>query len=129
MLGELASSNAAEIQLQLNADRGGSLSKSSGVVKEVVELAESPVGPLKNATVKGNIPGFEGERTVSLQKHTVKATVRVDANDTPLDQLKSIGKAAIEMVADAVGRGRGAESSGPPVFEELQQREITSGDE
>jgi hypothetical protein len=132
MLGELSNSNAAEIQLQLNADRGQSLSKSEGVVAEVLALARKPIGPLKNATVKGTRPDFEGERSVSLKKHTVKGTARIDPKDGPLAQLESLEKAAVRMMQVAAELperilGRILQNTDP--IETPVLRELSSGDE
>lgn len=101
MLGELAESNAAQVQLQLNADRGQSLSKHKGVVEELRQLARRPISALKNAVVKGSTPSFEGEKTVSLQKHTIRGTARVDSADPPIAQLESLSAVASILVEEA----------------------------
>lgn len=98
MLGELAESNAAEVQLQLNADRGQSLSKDRGIVGELLHLASRPINALKNAVIKGQTPAFEGERTVSLAKHTVKGTVRIDPSSPPKAQLVPLNELATAMI-------------------------------
>jgi hypothetical protein len=132
MLGELSNSNAAEIQLQLNADRGQSLSKSEGVVAEVLDLARNPIGPLKNAVVKGTRPDFEGERSVSLRKHTVKGTARVDPKSGPFAQLESLEKAAIRMIQTAAGLPSqilAQVRKGPDVVAPPAQLELSAGDD
>lgn len=101
MLGALAESNAAEIQIQLNADRGKSLEKTKGVVKEIVDVAKHPIGPLKNATLKGTTPNFEGERVVSLRNHTVKGTARLDSTQPPFVQLEALESTALQMFEDS----------------------------
>lgn len=98
MLGELAESNAAEVQLQLNADRGQSLSKDRGIVAELLHLASRPINALKNAVVRGQTPSFEGERTVSLAKHTVKGTARIDPSAPPVEQLVPLSELANAMI-------------------------------
>lgn len=110
MLGELAESNAAEVQLQLNADRGQSLSKSRGVVRELVELARRPINALKNARITGQIPEFDGERTVSLIKHTVKGTARIDPTAAPTAQLEPLDELAAKLI-DALPVGDEASES------------------
>lgn len=103
MLGELAESNAAQVQLQLNADRGQSLSKTRGVVDELKQLVRHPISALKNAVVKGNTPSFDGEKTVSLQKHIVKGTARLDSSDGPIAQLDELSVVASTLVYEVRG--------------------------
>lgn len=98
MLGELAESNAAEVTLQLNADRAQSLSKSRGVVRELIALARLPISALKNARVTGETPEFDGERTVSLIKHTVKGTARIDPSAAPGAQLEPLDELAATLI-------------------------------
>ncbi|GHD06215.1 hypothetical protein [Zhihengliuella salsuginis] len=100
MLGELGESNAGAVQLQLNADRGQSLSKTRGVVNEVIELARRPINALKNAVIKGRTPEYEGERSVSLQKHVVKGTARIDPHSDAIDQLAPLLEVASQMVEE-----------------------------
>ena len=111
MLGELAESNAAEVQLQLNADRGQSLAKNKGVVEELKQLALRPISALKNVVLKGTTPTFEGEKTVSLQKHVVKGTARVDSVDGPIAQLESMTAVASSLVEEARLGSNALESS------------------
>lgn len=80
LLAHVGDSNAAQVQVQLNADRGQSLSKSDGIVRDVMRVAQHPVGPLQNATVRGTFPDQEGERAVSLRRHIVTGTTRVDGD-------------------------------------------------
>lgn len=78
MLSQMADSNGAELGLHVRADRGQSLSKTDGIVSEVLALAQKPINALKNAVIKGRRPDYNGERVVSLQKHAVKGSTRVD---------------------------------------------------
>lgn len=103
LLGQLGASNAGEVQVQLNAERGESLAKDSGIVKEILDLARKPINALKNATVRGTSPIYEGERTVSLQRHTVKGAARVDPSARPEEQLGQMSS----VVEDLFGRSRG----------------------
>lgn len=103
LLGQLGASNAGEVQVQLNAERGESLAKDSGIVREIIDLAHKPVSALKNATVRGTSPVYEGERTVSLQRHTVKGTARVDPSARPGEQLEQMSL----VVEDLFDRSRG----------------------
>ena len=112
MLGELAESNAAAVQLQLNADRGQSLAKDRGIVSELLRLASRPINALKNAVVKGQTPAFEGERTVSLAKHTVKGTARIDPNATPVEQLVPLSEVATAMIEQISAAEEALESAG-----------------
>lgn len=78
LLGPAANSNAAQVEIQLNADRGQSLIKDGGLVGELIQIASNPISAVKNAVVRGLTPSFDGERTVSLKKHTVKGSARLD---------------------------------------------------
>lgn len=113
MLGELAESNAAEVQLQLNADRGQSLSKSRGVVSEIVDLARRPINALKNAVIKGTTPTFEGERSVSLRRHTVKGATRIDSSAGPRVQLESLAPLAESLTTQILST-----DSAPPALDD-----------
>lgn len=100
MLGELSESNAADVQLQLNANRGQSLSKNRGVVREIVALSQRPINALKNAAIKGIMPTHETERSVSLHKHTVKGSTRIDPSAGPQEQLTPLIEVAESLIRE-----------------------------
>lgn len=100
LLGELGSSNAATVEMQLNADRGQSLSKDSGIVGEIIQLVKRPVHALKNARVKGISSVDETERSISMTRHTMKATAKVNSMADPLEQLDDLRPVSEALISD-----------------------------
>jgi hypothetical protein len=98
LLGQIADSNAAAVEIEVTADRGQSLKKNEGIVEEVKQLALKPIGPLQNATVTGTMPGYENERSVSINKHAVKGTARIDPTESSRSQLEAIDIQAEKIV-------------------------------
>lgn len=107
LIGEpAAESNASEVRIQLAADRGQSLAKDRGVIKDLLRLASRPISGLKNAVVKGQTPGFEGERTVSLERSKVKASTRIPRNATNEETLEALGS-IVDGAAAEINEDRG----------------------
>lgn len=77
LLGQIAKSNAGKVQVQANADRGESLARDSGIVKEVLDIANSKTSPVANASVVGTSPTVEGEQTISLERHNLRRSAPV----------------------------------------------------
>lgn len=103
LIGEpAAESNASEVRLQLSADRGQSLAKDRGVVRDLLRLVRNPVTGLKNAIVRGQSPRHEGERTVSLDKSKVKASTRIRRGATNQETLDALGS-IVDETATAIG--------------------------
>ncbi|MGC3954339.1 MAG: hypothetical protein QM804_08845 [Propionicimonas sp.] len=80
----------------------------------MLQLARQPINALKNAIVKGQTPAFEGERTVSLAKHTVKGTARIDPSASPVEQLAPLDALAAEMIEQIPDVDEALESLGAP---------------
>ncbi|WP_147793969.1 hypothetical protein [Cellulomonas sp. Y8] len=112
LLAQAGDSNAAQVQVQLNADRGQSLAKDEGIVQDVKEVAENPVGPLRNATVKGSMPDYDGERSVSLSSHIMRATAQVDASSPLEQQVVALAAGARRLVARIRAMGRESAETG-----------------
>ncbi len=102
VLQEIGESNAAEVTIQLNADRGKSLAKDKGIVADVLSLAANPINALKNVVIKGRSHNFDGEKIVSLKRHVVRGTVQVDEDKGPLVQLETLDDLAGELIAQAI---------------------------
>lgn len=99
MLGDIPESNGADVEIQVRADRGQSLEKGKGIVREVINLARRPIGPLANATVVGTRDDYEGERTLSLRRNVVKGSARIPSDASENDRLDAIDKSAEGMIA------------------------------
>ncbi|HEY8588731.1 MAG TPA: hypothetical protein VIL55_04160 [Naasia sp.] len=106
MLGQIAeASNAQDVEVQVNAARGGTLSKDSGIVADILSFVKSAINPLLNARVVGNRPDFEGERSVSLNKHTVRGSARIETNSPADEQLNALDEAAQGLIEQAQDAG------------------------
>lgn len=99
LLGQLASSNATDIKIELSAARGDGLAKDDGIVSEVIGFARRTFSALKNAAVTGIRDGRE--RTVSLRKHTVRSTIEIPVSATDDEELELIEAAARGVIAEA----------------------------
>ncbi|WP_156366227.1 hypothetical protein [Agreia sp. Leaf335] len=130
LLGNLPESNAEEVQVQLKASRGQSLSKSEGVVMDVMQLASNPISALKNAVVKGESPEYEGEKSVSLQKHTIKGTTRLDPSEGPHKQLDKLRDLATKLIGQVVSGIKHADIrlALPSAAEPQEAPEVERGD-
>lgn len=102
MLQEIGESNAAEVTIQLNADRGKSLAKDKGIVADILSLARKPINALKNVVIKGRSSSFDGEKTVSLKKHVVRGTVQIDKDAGPHEQLEALDQLASDLIDEAL---------------------------
>lgn len=102
LLGDVAESNAARVEVQANASRGESLSRDSGIVKEVIDIADSDVSPVANAAVVGTSPDVAGETTISLEKHNLRRSAVVEAGATGAAILDAVMKAAKAIFATRV---------------------------
>jgi hypothetical protein len=74
-------SNAQSVQVEFNAPRGQSLSKTGGVVPFIKRLAR-PLTPLKSAAITGRRPGEAAETTISTANHIEhqRINVRLDGD-------------------------------------------------
>ncbi len=97
--GPAAESNASEVRLQLTANRGQSLAKDRGVVRDLLHLVSRPITGLKDAIVKGESPRQVGERTVSLEKSKVKASKHISRNASVEELRQALGSLADETAA------------------------------
>jgi hypothetical protein len=102
VLQEIGESNAAEVTIQLNADRGESLAKDRGIVADVLSLALNPINALKDVVIKGRSENFDGEKVVSLKRHIVRGTVHIDEDEGPLAHLEALDQLAGDLIAQAV---------------------------
>jgi hypothetical protein len=73
-------SHAQSVELSASAGRGGSLSKTKGIVKFITDMAEGARTYMKNAHVTGSYINTLGLSTVSLERYTEhkKAVVETD---------------------------------------------------
>ena len=109
VLKEIGDSNAAEVKIQLNADRGNSLAKDRGIVADILSLARNPISALKNVVIRGRSHSYDGEKSVSLKRHVVRGTVQIDRDAGPHEQLEAFDGLAGELIEQAGQQARQVE--------------------
>lgn len=107
-----ADSNAGQVTVQANAERGQSLRKDDGLVADILSFAKSTLSPIEDARIKGERPGFDGERSISLLKHVLKGTVRLTRGLSPEKQLGAIYEEAEDLIDVATERDGGTSGGG-----------------
>ena len=70
-------SDAQAVNVEFTAPRGGSLSRTSGVVPFIRRLATTPLSPLKRASFTGRRQGEDEETTVSTTNHVEHQRINV----------------------------------------------------
>jgi len=93
-----AESNAAEIRIQINADRNQSLANDRGMIHDLLKLVQSPITGLKNAIVRGQSPTQAGEYTVSLEKTKLRETIRIPKSATEKEVREGLGQLANNLI-------------------------------
>lgn len=102
-----ASSGASAVEVAARASRKKSLSKREGIVPEMIDLAETNLPFIKNARVTGNMPGSEGETTVSLENSPMRKYALVNRSDSPMSQLKDMSSAIDALLEEVDSRDSG----------------------
>lgn len=111
LLGSAADSNAAEVVIQAKADRGQTLSKDRGLIPEILNMVGNAITALQNAVVRGVMPAYEGERSVSLDKHTVKGSIRLPRMASPDEARTALGH-TVDSLAEQIEQAVPTEAGG-----------------
>jgi len=96
-------SSAASARVELVAPRGEGLSKSKGIVHDILGLARKKISSLKNVIVVGQAYGEAGNKTINLERYARKRQVEIDRGASAFDELDAIKDASIEMIVDDEG--------------------------
>lgn len=101
-LSELADdSNASTSEVAMRAGRGASLSKSQGIVRDILDMLRSRLFvPVQDARITGRLPGEPHDRTISAAKHQLKRSVPVDTTLPTAEQDEIILGASEEFLRD-----------------------------
>lgn len=91
-------SDGAEAELTIKAPRGGSLSRTSGIVADVKELVSRPIGPLKNLKIRGNREGERRESTMTLSRHQERTSFPVASDDPQAEQRDAFLAAGTDLL-------------------------------
>jgi len=87
-------SDGETAQVEISAPRGGSLSKTAGIVNDIKNLAHLAIGPIKTAKIVGNKVGEARERTLSLSSHQERQSVSLDTTTSAEEQEEVLTTAA-----------------------------------
>ena len=95
LIGDAAESNAGTVELSVRAGRKQSLAKDRGIVQSLKDYAREKISGLKNVRVFGQVPGVEGEHSVSLENSQMTASTKLESGLDPSQNLQPLA-AAVE---------------------------------
>ena len=98
LLGAIADSDAGDISLQANAERGQTLARNRGIISMLQQMSSTVVSGIKKAVVRGTMPGFAGEKTVYLSKNTVRGSTQV----TPDADIRTALAEVVDTLAEQI---------------------------
>ncbi|RKR73046.1 hypothetical protein C8E83_0128 [Frondihabitans australicus] len=91
-------SGASKAKIEMTAPRGGELSKASGIIHDIIELARKPITSLKDVAVTGKSPADAGTKRISLGRFQRKANVLLPAKGDAASDLEALSGAAHELI-------------------------------
>lgn len=93
-----AESEAGKAEVAMSAERGASLSKESGIVRDIENLTRQPIGPLHNLRVTGTRQGDSRETTLSLTRHQERRFVALPQVSTPFEERTALEASGLAML-------------------------------
>lgn len=107
-----AESDAQTAEVELAAERGGTLARATGIVNDLRQLVLERIGPLRNARLTGRRAGEEKESTVSLERHQERRYAPIPPGATVEEQNEIVVRAEEELVQDMAAERRPPEHEG-----------------
>ncbi|SCL67500.1 hypothetical protein [Micromonospora peucetia] len=107
-------SNAGEAEIAVKAERGKSLSRTSGAIRLVKQHLRDGLHNLRNIRIVGRREGEAADRILTLDKHQMRTTTRINSAAPQEEQDEQVFAAAEELAEAALPlvRERARQASG-----------------